>query len=211
MDLITRFIWTFILRSYNYSLHNLTPHKLKAFSSLSGILSPGFFLAIPSPTVFCPSVSSLRLLSVRSPPPCILHSFLVSWEHINDISAPIRVRSGEFPDRLSNKFCFRGRMFATQRNQTFSLAFLQNNVAHLPHARKVEPQNRPFLSNTRIINGTAGLRYPFLGYGPVNTLPRRRMTSHSNNTGWESRYLSTARYGATIEPSFLCMVGAKSI
>jgi hypothetical protein len=66
-------------------------------------------------------------------------------------------------------------------------------VAYLPHARKVEPQNRPFLSNTRTNNGRAGLRNPFLGYGSVNTFPRRRMTSHSS-TGWESRDLSTARY-----------------
>jgi hypothetical protein len=49
-------------------------------------------------------------------------------------------------------------------------------VAYLPHARKVKPQNQPFLSNTRTNNGTAGLRNPFLGYGSVNTLPRRRMT-----------------------------------
>jgi hypothetical protein len=69
-----------------------------------------------------------------------------------------------------------------------------NTVAYLPHARKVKPQNRRFLSNTRTNNGTAGLRKPFLGYGSVNTLPRRRMTSHSNNTGWKSRDLSTARY-----------------
>jgi hypothetical protein len=67
-------------------------------------------------------------------------------------------------------------------------------VAYLPHAGKVEPQNQPFLSNTRTNNGTAGLRNPFLGYGPVNQLQRRRMTSHSNSTGWESRDLSTARY-----------------
>jgi hypothetical protein len=67
-------------------------------------------------------------------------------------------------------------------------------VAYLPHARKVELQNQPFLSNTRTNNGTAGLRNSFLGYGSVNTLPRRRMTSHSNYTGWESRDLPTVRY-----------------
>jgi hypothetical protein len=67
-------------------------------------------------------------------------------------------------------------------------------VVYLPHARKVEPQNQPFLSNTRTNNGTAGLLYPFLGYGSVNTLPRRRMMSHSISTSWESRDLSTARY-----------------
>jgi hypothetical protein len=67
-------------------------------------------------------------------------------------------------------------------------------VAYLPHARKVEPQNQPFLSNTCTNNGTAGLRNPFLGYGPVNQLQRRRMTSHSNSNLWESRDLSTARY-----------------
>jgi hypothetical protein len=66
-------------------------------------------------------------------------------------------------------------------------------VAYLPHARKVEPQNQPFLSNTRTNNWNAGLRDPFLGYGSVNTLPRRRMTSHSS-TGLESCDLSTARY-----------------
>jgi hypothetical protein len=43
-------------------------------------------------------------------------------------------------------------------------------VAYLPHARKVEPQNLPFLSNTRTNNGRAGLRSPFAGYGSVNTL-----------------------------------------
>jgi hypothetical protein len=67
-------------------------------------------------------------------------------------------------------------------------------VAYLPHARKVEPQNQPFLINTRTNNGTAELRDPCLGYGSVNTLPRRRTTSHSNSTGCESRDLSTARY-----------------
>jgi hypothetical protein len=70
----------------------------------------------------------------------------------------------------------------------------KNTVAYLPHARKVEPQNQPFLSNARTNNGATGLRDPFLGYSPVNTLPRRRMTSHSNNIDWESRDFSTARY-----------------
>jgi hypothetical protein len=85
-------------------------------------------------------------------------------------------------------------------------------VAYLPHVRKVGPQNQPFLSNTRTNNGTAGLRDPFLGYSSVNTLPRRRKTSHSNSTGWESRDLSKRDIpGATIEPSFLCVVGAKSV
>jgi hypothetical protein len=74
------------------------------------------------------------------------------------------------------------------------ISSLQDIVAYLPHARNVEPQNQLFLSNTRTNNGTAGLRNPFLCYGPVNTLPRRRMTSNSNSTGWESRDLSTARY-----------------
>jgi hypothetical protein len=69
---------------------------------------------------------------------------------------------------------------------------MKNITAYLPHARKFEPQNQPFLSNTRTNIGRAGLRDPFLGYGLVNTLPRRRMTSHSNSTGWESRELSTA-------------------
>jgi hypothetical protein len=31
-----------------------------------------------------------------------------------------------------------------------------NIVAYLPHTRKVEPQNQPFLNNTRTNNGTAG-------------------------------------------------------
>jgi hypothetical protein len=69
-----------------------------------------------------------------------------------------------------------------------------DNVAYLPHARKVEPQNLPFLTNICTNNGTAVLRDPFVGYGSVNTLPRRRMTSHFNSTCWESRDLSTARY-----------------
>jgi hypothetical protein len=67
-------------------------------------------------------------------------------------------------------------------------------VAYLFHARKVEAQNQPFLYNTRTNNGTAGLRNPFLGYGPVNTVPRRRMRTHSNSTDWVSHDLSTARY-----------------
>jgi hypothetical protein len=69
-----------------------------------------------------------------------------------------------------------------------------NIVAYLSHVRKAEPQNQPFLSNTRTNIGTAGLRDPFLGYGSVNTLSRRRMTSHCKNIGWEARDLSTARY-----------------
>jgi hypothetical protein len=70
-----------------------------------------------------------------------------------------------------------------------------SNMAYLPHARKVEPQNQPFLNNTPTNNGTAGLSDPFLGYGSVNTFPRRRMTSHSKNTGRESRDSFTARLG----------------
>jgi hypothetical protein len=84
-------------------------------------------------------------------------------------------------------------------------------VAYLPHAIKVEPQKQPFLSNTRANNGTAGLRNPFLGYGPVNTLPRRRMTSHSNSTGWESHDLSMARFPWRNNRTELSVVGAKSI
>jgi hypothetical protein len=68
------------------------------------------------------------------------------------------------------------------------------SVAYLPHARKVETQNQPFLSNTHTNNGTVGLCDPFPGYGLVNALPRRRMTSHSNSTGWESRDLFTVQY-----------------
>jgi hypothetical protein len=64
-------------------------------------------------------------------------------------------------------------------------------VAYLFNARNIEPQDQPFLSNTRTNNGKAGLRDPFLGYGSVNTLPRRRMTSHSNSTSWVSRDLSS--------------------
>jgi hypothetical protein len=67
-----------------------------------------------------------------------------------------------------------------------------DNVMYLSHARKVKPQNQPFLTNTHTDNGTDGLRDPFLGYGLVNTLPRRCMTSHSNSTGWESHDLSSA-------------------
>jgi hypothetical protein len=74
-------------------------------------------------------------------------------------------------------------------------------VAYLPHARKFQPQNQPFLRKTRTNNGTAGLRNPFPGYGPVNTLPRKRMTSHSNSTAWESRDWSRRDIpDATIEP-----------
>jgi hypothetical protein len=80
------------------------------------------------------------------------------------------------------------------KSTSISDTFPQHIVAYLPHARKAEPQNQLFLSNTRTNNGTAGLRNPFPGYSPVNTLPRRRMTSHSNSTGWESHNLSTARY-----------------
>jgi hypothetical protein len=67
-------------------------------------------------------------------------------------------------------------------------------VVYLPQARKVEPQNQPFLTNTRTNNGTVGLHDPFLGYSSVNTLPRRCMTSHSNCTGWESCDFSMVRY-----------------
>jgi hypothetical protein len=45
--MLTRFIWTFTLRSYNYWLHNLAPLKLKTSSSLSCILAPGCFIVIP--------------------------------------------------------------------------------------------------------------------------------------------------------------------
>jgi hypothetical protein len=85
-------------------------------------------------------------------------------------------------------------------------------VTYLPHARKVEPQNQPFLSNTRTNNVTAGLRDPFLVYGSVNTLSRRRMTSHSNKLA-RSHVICPRRDipGPTIEPSFLCVVCAKSI
>jgi hypothetical protein len=47
-------------------------------------------------------------------------------------------------------------------------------VAYLSHARMVEPQKEPFLSNTRTNNGTTRLCIPILGKGAVNTLPRRR-------------------------------------
>jgi hypothetical protein len=83
-------------------------------------------------------------------------------------------------------------------------------MAYLPHARKVEPQNQPFLSNTRTNNGTVGLCDPFLGYGTVNTLPRRRMTLHSNSSGWESRDLSTVRYYWSNNRTEYSAVGAKS-
>jgi hypothetical protein len=43
--------------------------------------------------------------------------------------------------------------------------YINNIVAYLPHARKVELQNQSFLSNTRTSNGTAGLHDAFVGYG----------------------------------------------
>jgi hypothetical protein len=52
--------------------------------------------------------------------------------------------------------------------------FQYGNVAYLPHARTVEPQKQPFLSNTHTNNGTTGLSNPLLGNGLVNTLPHRR-------------------------------------
>jgi hypothetical protein len=60
---ITRFIWTFKLRSYNYWLHNLAPLKPKTLSSLSSNLAPGFFLVIISSVVFCLSAVSRYLSS----------------------------------------------------------------------------------------------------------------------------------------------------
>jgi hypothetical protein len=75
-----------------------------------------------------------------------------------------------------------------------SRILLEYIVAYLPQAREVEPQNQLFLSNTRTNNGTEGLRNSFLGYGSVSILPRRRMTSHSSSTDWESRDLSSAWY-----------------
>jgi hypothetical protein len=57
-----------------------------------------------------------------------------------------------------------------------------SSVAYLPNARKVEPQKQPFLSKTRTIEAIASLHDPFLGYGSVNTLQRRRLTSQSNST-----------------------------
>jgi hypothetical protein len=58
---------SFTRRSYNYLLHILTPGKLKTFSSLSCTLSAGFFLAIPSPVVFCLSAVSQYLSSSAIP------------------------------------------------------------------------------------------------------------------------------------------------
>jgi hypothetical protein len=60
-----------------------------------------------------------------------------------------------------------------------------NIVAYLHHAKTVEPQNQPFLSNTGTDNGKAGLCNPFVGYGSVNTLPRRRndVTLHQHWLG----------------------------
>jgi hypothetical protein len=49
-----------------------------------------------------------------------------------------------------------------------------NIVAYLSHARTVEPQKQPSLSDTRTNNGATGLCNPLLGNGSVNTLPRRR-------------------------------------
>jgi hypothetical protein len=46
-------------------------------------------------------------------------------------------------------------------------------LAYLLHARTVEPQKQPFLSNTHTNNGTTGLCSTLLGNSSVNTLPRR--------------------------------------
>jgi hypothetical protein len=51
LDLITRFIWTFTLRSYNYWLHKLASLTLRT-PSLSGILAPGFCTALPGRRIF---------------------------------------------------------------------------------------------------------------------------------------------------------------
>jgi hypothetical protein len=95
------------------------------------------------------------------------------------------------PDILTNvNALYSFSQYGVTEKESGTLLF--NIVAYLPHVRKLEPQNPPFLSNTRTNNGTAGLGYPFLGYGSVDTLLRRRLTSHSNSTGWESRDLSSA-------------------
>jgi hypothetical protein len=52
---------TFTRRSYKYLLHNLAPLKLNTLASLSPILTPEFFLVIPSPVVFSLSAVSQYL------------------------------------------------------------------------------------------------------------------------------------------------------
>ncbi|PNF30462.1 hypothetical protein B7P43_G12154 [Cryptotermes secundus] len=47
-------------------------------------------------------------------------------------------------------------------------------MAYLDHARTVEPQKHPFLSNTHTNNGTVKLYNPLLGNGLINTFPSKR-------------------------------------
>jgi hypothetical protein len=69
MDLVTRFIWTFTLRSYNYLLHTLTPHKLKTIKDV----------------IFSVLRSASRILLSNSfshciiSPQCLLQSFLALY------------------------------------------------------------------------------------------------------------------------------------
>jgi hypothetical protein len=90
---------TFTRRSYNYSLHNLTPHELKTLSSLSCILAPGYFLVIPSPAVFCLSAVSQYLYSFCTGPrpvlSCLLtdECLLVLQSSSNPLKVPLGVPS----------------------------------------------------------------------------------------------------------------------
>jgi hypothetical protein len=88
-----RFIWTFTLRGYNYTLHNTAPHKLKALSSLSCVLAPGFFLVIPSPAVFCLSAVSQYMPSSVIPCSVLLLSCLVDESSLvcKSSSNPLKV------------------------------------------------------------------------------------------------------------------------
>jgi hypothetical protein len=79
-------------------------------------------------------------------------------------------------------------------------------MAYLPHARMVEPQHQPFLSKAPTDNDTAGLCNPFLGYSPLNTLPRRCMMSHPTVLfGSHVTWLLCDILNATIELGFLCV------
>jgi hypothetical protein len=63
-----------------------------------------------------------------------------------------------------------------------SLYYENNSVAYLLHARTVEPQKQPLLSNTHANNITTGLCNPFLGNGSVNTFQRATMEDVSQWT-----------------------------
>jgi hypothetical protein len=95
---------TFTRRSHNYSLHNLTSHKLQTLSYLSCILSPAFILVIPSPAVLClskvsqylsPSVIPCSVLySFCTGPRSVLHCFLADKSPLQPFSNPLKVALG---------------------------------------------------------------------------------------------------------------------